>query len=88
MTEDEKQSIENRVLHIIESQAGWAKPEDITGNMVLEDSPLHMDSLDMVELFMGLEEEFEIEIPDGDVAETLKTIQDVIDYITKRKEEM
>ena len=43
---------------------------------------LGADSLDSVELIMGFEEEFNIEIPDDD-AEKIKTVQDVIDYIEK-----
>ncbi len=48
---------------------------------------LGADSLDLVELIMALEEEFStpdnpLKIPDDD-AEQLKTVQDVIDYITK-----
>lgn len=41
---------------------------------------LGADSLDIVELIMALEEEFEIEIPDAD-AEKVVSVQDVVDYI-------
>ena len=41
---------------------------------------LAADSLDVVELIMNLEEEFEIEIPDSE-AERISTVGDVIDYI-------
>jgi len=40
------------------------------------------DSLDVVELVMAFEEEFEIEI-DDDVAGDMVTVQDALDYITK-----
>ena len=40
------------------------------------------DSLDLVELVMVLEEEFSIEIPDDD-AEELKTVEQIVDYISK-----
>ena len=43
---------------------------------------LGADSLDIVELVMALEEEFDIEIPDGD-AEKVVTVGDAIDYIDK-----
>ena len=43
---------------------------------------LDADSLDLVELVMALEEEFETEIPDED-AEKITTVQQAIDYITK-----
>lgn len=41
---------------------------------------LGADSLDIVELIMALEEEFDIEIPDAD-AEKVVTVGDVVDYI-------
>lgn len=43
---------------------------------------LGADSLDSVELIMGFEEEFKIEIPDEE-AEKIKTVKDAVDYITK-----
>lgn len=44
---------------------------------------LGADSLDIVELVMAMEEEFEIEIPDED-AEKLKTVNDVSSYLEKK----
>jgi acyl carrier protein len=41
---------------------------------------LGADSLDIVELVMALEDEFQIEIPDKD-AEAIKTVQDAVNYI-------
>ena len=46
---------------------------------------LGMDDIDMVELTLALEEKYSIEIPDED-AETFHTVQNVIDYIQKKKE--
>ena len=45
---------------------------------------LHLDSLDMVELMMKMEDEFGLEIPEKD-AEKLKTISDVISFIQTNK---
>jgi acyl carrier protein len=45
---------------------------------------LGADSLDVVELVMALEEEFEIEIPD-DKAEAIVTVNDAIKYIEENK---
>ena len=42
---------------------------------------LDADSLDLVELVMALEEEFECEIPDED-AEKITTVQQAIDYVS------
>ena len=41
---------------------------------------LNADSLDMVELVMAMEQEFDIEIPD-DVAEKAGTVKDAVEYI-------
>ena len=43
-----------------------------------------IDSLEIVELVMSLEEEFGMEIPDED-AEKLKSVEDVMEYIENRK---
>jgi acyl carrier protein len=43
---------------------------------------LEADSLDVVEMIMLLEEKYEFEIPE-EVAEKLKTVKDVVDYIEK-----
>ena len=45
---------------------------------------LGADSLDIVELIMAFEEEFDIEIPDED-AEKIACVGDVVDYIDKHK---
>ncbi len=47
---------------------------------------LGADSLDIVELIMALEEEYDIEIPDEDV-EKISTVGDVVEYIKARSEE-
>ncbi|GAA0768843.1 MULTISPECIES: acyl carrier protein [Clostridium] len=47
---------------------------------------LGADSLDLVELIMALEEEFDMEIPDED-AEKITIVGDVVDYIKARVEE-
>ena len=46
---------------------------------------LAADSLDIVELVMQIEEEFEMQIPDSD-AEKIVTVGDVVDYILTNKE--
>ncbi|SKA92236.1 acyl carrier protein [Caloramator quimbayensis] len=53
--------------------------DDITMDSSFIDD-LGADSLDIVELIMALEEEFDIEIPDED-AERIQTVGDVVDYI-------
>jgi len=53
--------------------------DDITMESSFVDD-LGADSLDIVELIMALEEEFEIEIPDEE-AEKIQAVGDVVDYI-------
>lgn len=72
-------TIADRVRAVISSHLG-AAVEEVTPESKLVDD-LGADSLDQVEIVMGLEDEFEIEIPDDD-AEKISTVQQVIDYIT------
>ncbi len=44
---------------------------------------LGADSLDVVDLLMTIEDEFEIEVPDEDV-ETVKSVGDLVDYIKQK----
>jgi len=44
---------------------------------------LNLDSLDMVELMMKMEDEFDIEIPEND-AEGFKTVGDVLEYLKNK----
>lgn len=74
----EEKSIEDRIKEIIVEQLG-VKPEQVTPEAkFIED--LGADSLDTVELVMGLEEEFGNEIPDED-AEKLVSVGDVLQYV-------
>jgi acyl carrier protein len=56
--------------------------DQITFETLLFDD-LGIDSLDRVEFVMGLEEEFEFNIPD-EVAENFRTVGDVIEYLQRR----
>lgn len=67
-----------KVKKIIVEQLGVAENTINTESSFLDD--LGADSLDIVELIMALEEEFDIEIPDAD-AEKVSTVGDVVDYI-------
>ncbi len=67
-----------KVKGIIVSQLGVADTAVTTEASFIDD--LGADSLDIVELVMALEEEFDMEIPDTD-AEKVVTVGDVVDYI-------
>lgn len=71
-------SIEERVKRIICDQLSVSESE-VSGNASFVDD-LGADSLDIVELVMALEEEFDCEIPDEE-AEKIVTVQQAIDYI-------
>jgi acyl carrier protein len=73
--------IHPKVKDIIVEQLG-VDPEKVKAEASFIDD-LGADSLDIVELVMAMEEEFDIEIPDED-AEKLKTVQDVASYLSKK----
>ncbi|WP_125153765.1 acyl carrier protein [Clostridium rectalis] len=74
----------NKVKDIISEQLGL-DPEEISMESSFIDD-LGADSLDIVELIMALETEFDLEIPDED-AEKISTVGDVVEYIKSHTEE-
>ncbi|MCL4503491.1 MAG: acyl carrier protein [Deltaproteobacteria bacterium] len=74
-------AIEEKVIDIIVDKLGVERSE-VTPEAVFVDD-LGADSLDLVELIMAMEEEFGMEIADEE-AEKLRTVQDVISFVTAR----
>lgn len=74
--------IESKVKNIIAEQLGVGEDEIKPESSFVED--LGADSLDIVELVMAMEEEFEVEIPDEE-AENIKTVGDAINFISTHK---
>jgi acyl carrier protein len=75
-------AIEAKVKSIIADQLGVGEDEIKPESSFIED--LGADSLDIVELVMAMEEEFEVEIPDEE-AENIKTVGDAINYVASHK---
>lgn len=71
-------SIEARVRSIIADQLGLAEEDIKPESKFIED--LSADSLDIVELIMAMEEEFQVEIPDEE-AEKIRTVGDAMEYV-------
>jgi acyl carrier protein len=74
--------VEQRVREIVAEQLERDVNEVTNTASFIDD--LGADSLDIVELVMKMEEEFGIEIPDEE-AEKIKTVNDVVQYITTHK---
>ena len=72
--------IEKRVIEIVCEHLAVNKETVKPPTAFIED--IGADSLDIVELVMELEEEFDIQIPD-DQAEKIKTVGEAVDYIEK-----
>lgn len=79
MSENE---IFEKLKTIVVNELG-ASEENVTMEATFVDD-LAADSLDIVELVMNIEEEFDLEIPDTD-AEKIVTIGDVVKYIKEHK---
>jgi acyl carrier protein len=70
-------TVNDRVIKIVLEHLGVDEKEVIPSASFVND--LGADSLDVVELVMAFEDEFNMEIPD-DVAENITTVQDAINY--------
>jgi acyl carrier protein len=73
-------SVEERVIDIVSEKLAVSKDQINRNTAFIED--IGADSLDIVELIMELEEEFDITIPD-EQAEKIKTVGEAIDHIEK-----
>ena len=72
----------DKVRDIVVEQLGSEADEVTLESTFIDD--LGADSLDIVELIMAFEEEFNVDIPD-EAAEKIKTVQDVVNYIDQNK---
>ncbi len=77
----ERKELEKKVIEIIADKLGKNESDISLDSQFIAD--LGADSLDVVELIMGFEDAFGIEIPDED-AEKISTVKDAVDYIENK----
>ncbi|MBO7501546.1 MAG: acyl carrier protein [Fibrobacterales bacterium] len=75
------EELSSKIKSVVVDKLG-VKPEQVTDDANFIDD-LGADSLDLVELVMALEDEFDVEIPDED-AEKLKTVKTVLEYVQSK----
>lgn len=75
-------AVEQQMVDIIVEQLSVDKDKVVAGASFVDD--LGADSLDLVELIMAMEEEFDVEIPDEE-AEKITTVQNAIDFVNNLK---
>ncbi|ADQ14974.1 acyl carrier protein [Halanaerobium hydrogeniformans] len=68
----------DKIIEIVAEELAVDKDEITEDSSFIED--LGADSLDVVELVMAFEEEFDVEIPDED-AENIRTVGDAVNYL-------
>ncbi|MBF0202172.1 MAG: acyl carrier protein [Desulfamplus sp.] len=76
-------SIETKVRKIVAEKLKNIDIEDVIPEASFEND-LGANSLDMFELFMTMEEVFEIDTDDDDAARSIVTVQDAIDYVKSK----
>lgn len=74
------EAIKSKVIKLIADQAGTAEA-DIKGETSLQ-ADLELDSLDIMDLLLVLEEEFDLQIPDEELSK-IQTVNDIVNYIEK-----
>jgi acyl carrier protein len=74
--------VQDKIKQIIVDELGVDEAEVTENARFMED--LGADSLDLVELVMRFEEEFDIEIPDED-AEKIQAVRDAYAYVEQQK---
>ncbi len=74
--------LQEKVIKLV-SEATKVEMSNITPDTSFIDD-LNLDSLDMVELMMKMEDEFGMEIPEDDT-DKLKTIKDVVSYLKTKQ---
>ncbi|MCH2202129.1 MAG: acyl carrier protein [Fuerstiella sp.] len=74
-------SIEEKVIGIVSDQLDSPREEISRSSSFVDD--LKADSLDIVELVMALEDDFDIKIPDDDY-DKIATVGDVINYVESK----
>lgn len=75
--------VETKVREIVAEQLGLGD-EDVQLDASIS-GDLGADALDFIELVMAFEEEFEVDIDDGE-AEGFVTVRDVVDYFSDRSQ--
>ena len=73
-------AVQDKMIDIIVEQLSVDREKLVPGASFAAD--LSAESLDLVELIMAMEEEFDVEIPDEE-AEKITTVQNAIDFVAK-----
>ncbi|MCL2182565.1 MAG: acyl carrier protein [Chitinispirillia bacterium] len=73
--------IEARVKKVIVDKLGVSEDKITATSSFVED--LGADSLDQVELIMGFEDEFSLQIPDTE-SEKIRTVKDALEYLSSK----
>jgi acyl carrier protein len=76
------EAIKSKVIKIIADQAGVAG-DSIKGETSLQ-ADLELDSLDIMDLLLVLEEEFDLQIPDEELS-NIQTVNDIVNYIERQE---
>jgi acyl carrier protein len=75
-----KDEIQSKVLAVVQKHVTAGTSIELEHDLI---NDLKFDSLNTIEVVMGMEDAFGIEIPEDDIPK-LKRVQDVIDYVNNK----
>lgn len=77
----DRKELESKVINLVAETLTVVKDKVSLDTDLRED--LNVDSLDLVDLVLAVEQEFGIEVRDEDIGENIRTVKDIVDLLEK-----
>lgn len=81
LTEVKSMDFRNKIYEILREELGQEESFEIDDNMLLK-GDLDMDSLDVISIISRIEDEFDVEVPEG-AASKVRTVGDIVSQLSE-----